>query len=357
MSGRGLTPPPDILDEGALTIYVDGSMYGKPRRGGRGIHFAWVNDAGDEETWDSALPATMGATNNEMELEAPIEALSLVRRGTFSIDLTRFNKIVIRTDSMYVFSNVPNAISTWRKTGWTKKGGAAVLHTRNWKRLISEMKSIHDRHRLLVHVEWSPGKKGRHAKIADKLAKQSANSPTFARARPNNVRSKLSKQQVEAGSVKVTGQTMTVRIIHAQYLPPPHRSSRYKYEVVEEESPFHENVDRAESEIHFKPGHSYVVRMNDQQQNPRIEELLDEVQEDLTPYIEALTKLGRPSTAREVAQDLSHQKGTVVTSDAAKRRLDRLVESGDAKPTRSKGAGRPYLYEIAGVPVEVQGDA
>ncbi|HEV2032592.1 MAG TPA: RNase H family protein [Candidatus Dormibacteraeota bacterium] len=71
-------------------------------------------------------PATMGATNNEMELEAPIEALSLVRKGALSVDLTRLNKIVIRTDSMYVFSNVPNAISIWRKTRWTKKGGAAV---------------------------------------------------------------------------------------------------------------------------------------------------------------------------------------------------------------------------------------
>src|SRR5437899_11782816 len=125
MNSGGLRAPPDILDDGALTIYVDGSKYEAPRRGGRGVHFAWVDDAGNEQTWDAALPAIRGATNNEMELEAPIVALRLVRDGKVPVDLTRFNKIVIRTDSMYVFDNIPNAISVWRKTGWTKRSGAA----------------------------------------------------------------------------------------------------------------------------------------------------------------------------------------------------------------------------------------
>jgi hypothetical protein len=66
-----MTSPPDILDDDALTIYVDGSMYEGPRRGGMGVLFVWVNDAGDEETWDHSIPSTKGATNNEMELEAP----------------------------------------------------------------------------------------------------------------------------------------------------------------------------------------------------------------------------------------------------------------------------------------------
>ena len=35
-------PSADALDEGVLTIYVDGSMFGNPRRGGMGIRFAWL---------------------------------------------------------------------------------------------------------------------------------------------------------------------------------------------------------------------------------------------------------------------------------------------------------------------------
>lgn len=61
--------------------HVDGSMRKAPRRGGVGIHFVWVNAAGNEETWDHYPPATMGATNNEMELEAPTEA-SPTRQGS-----------------------------------------------------------------------------------------------------------------------------------------------------------------------------------------------------------------------------------------------------------------------------------
>lgn len=268
MKSDGLTPPPDILDEGALTIYVDGSMYGSPRRGGIGIRFIWVNAAGDEQTWDHALPATMGATNNEMELEAPTEALKLSCSGKANFDLAQFDKIVIRTDSMYVYENWKNAAWTWRDSKWTTKGGAAVLNSHAWKSLIAEMKRMSDRYRLIVRFEWTQGKKGKNAKAVDKLAKQSANSPSFGRKRPNLVARKQSKEPLELGSVKVTGQTLRIRIIQAHYLPPPRRHSRYMYEVVGESDPFHGKVDRAESDLHLNRGCTYIVRMNDQQENP-----------------------------------------------------------------------------------------
>lgn len=61
---------PDVIDDDALTIYVDGAMFGSPRRGGVGIRFVWVNDNGDEEHFDESMPATMGATNDQMDLES-----------------------------------------------------------------------------------------------------------------------------------------------------------------------------------------------------------------------------------------------------------------------------------------------
>jgi ribonuclease HI len=336
--------PPDILDDDALTVYVDGSMYGGPRRGGIGVLFVWVNVAGDEETWDSSIPSTTGATNNEMELEAPIEALKTINRGRVPVDLGRFNKVVIRTDSTYVHSNVPNAIWTWRKTGWVKRGGASVLRSRMWKELIKEMKKMQERHRLLVHFEKIEGKKGRHAKTVDKLAKQSAKSASFGRARPNIVTRKRSKEQVERGSVKVESQTFAVRIIQAQYIPPPRRGSRYKYEVVEGGHPAFGKLDWAESDLDLQRSHTYVVRMNDEQRNPRFDELVREVEEELSPLIDTLRELARQATAHDVAGGLG---ATEPAADASRvrGRLDKLVEEGKARKTQSSGPGRPYVYE------------
>jgi len=104
---------PDILEDGALTIYVDGSHKPAPRRGGIGIRFVWVNDHGDEEFLDESLPATMGATINQMELEGPSAALELADRGRLSVPPSRFKKIIIRSDSRYVCDNLNNAKYIW----------------------------------------------------------------------------------------------------------------------------------------------------------------------------------------------------------------------------------------------------
>jgi len=87
------------------------------------------------------------------------------------------------------------------------------------------------------------------------------------------------------------------------------------------------------------------------------EELLDEVVEDLTPYVDALKALGRPSTAQQVADKLTSLTGLAMASAAVKRRLDQLVESGQIWPTRSKGAGRPYVYALPELPSNGAGDA
>jgi ribonuclease HI len=310
-----------------------------------GVLFVWVNEAGDEETWDPAIPSTEGATNNEMELEAPIEALEMIQRGRVPVDLTRFNKVVIRTDSLYVHDNVANAKWTWRKTGWIKKSGASVLHSRTWKRLISEMRSTYDRHHLMVHFEWVPGKKGRHATAVDKLAKRSANSGSFGRFKPNIVTRKTSSGEVEPGSVKAEGQTFAIRIIQAQYIPPPRRGSRYKYEVVEELHPSRGQIDWAESDLHLQRGLVYVVRMNDAQENPRFEELVREIEEDLSPYEDVLARAGTPLTVLYVAKEISSSMGKQVSATSARVRLDRLVESGKAHRVRGTTKGHPYLYE------------
>ncbi len=70
-----------------------------------------------------------------------------------------------------------------------------------------------------------------------------------------------------------------------------------------------------------------------------------------------MSALGQPSTVRQIADQLALVTGVALTTHALKRRLDQLVEAGKIFPTRSKGAGRPYVYALAGVPAELHGDA
>lgn len=94
MSQAGAADVPEPLNEGTLTIFVDGSMRSSPRRGGIGIRFVWIEADGSESPpWDHALPATEGATNQQMELEAPYQALRLAISARAPFDLSDFDKI------------------------------------------------------------------------------------------------------------------------------------------------------------------------------------------------------------------------------------------------------------------------
>lgn len=62
---------PDLIDETALNIYVDGASLPGPRRGGLGIRFFWVDAQGHVQSEVEPFPYShVGASNNQMELEA-----------------------------------------------------------------------------------------------------------------------------------------------------------------------------------------------------------------------------------------------------------------------------------------------
>lgn len=340
---------PEPLDEGVLTIFVDGSMREHPRRGGIGIRCVWIDlDGNESEPWDHALPATAGATIQQMELEAPYQALRLALSSRAPFSLEDFRKIEIRTDSEYVKEGVGRAINYWSKNRWETREGNAVQNVPDWKNLLRMMRRLREEFRLPVEFEWKKGKKGRHAKAVDRLAKQSSNSPSIGRSRPAAVRRKVTKERVEPGSVAMEGQTLSIRIVEARYLGPPHNRTRYRYEVVDANSPYFGRVDFAESELELSRGHAYVVRMNDVQANPRIVERVEEIEEDLRPLTDALRRLGHPATAREVADALI-KTGREMKVDAVKRRLDRLAEDAEGVTRlRSVTHGRAYVYALTG---------
>jgi ribonuclease HI len=337
---------PDILDDDALTIYVDGSHKPAPRRGGIGIRFVWVNDRGYEEFLDESLPATMGATINQMELEGPSAALEFADRGRLPVPLSRFRKIVIRSDSRYVCDNLNNAKFVWPKSKWLTRTGTAVQNAPDWEKLMRLLHRFERDYRLRVEFEWIPGKKGRHAIAVDKLAKRSRDSAHFERVRPTLARHKKSPRELERGSVKVSGQVFVIHVVAMRYLPKRRPTSVCTYEVMSRESPYYQAVDVAETEQPLDAGHFYEVRMNSDQANPRIEELLQEVEEDLSPFIDALRSLGEPATIAQVQTEVARSTGAPISRGAVQHRLDLLVEDGQVRRDRTATGRRPYVYDL-----------
>lgn len=90
------------IDDEALTIYTDGSSYQGPRRGGVGILFVTVDDDGHERINEYALPGYAGVTNNQMELQACIEALKALITRRVPLEPGDYKRVEVRTDSMYV---------------------------------------------------------------------------------------------------------------------------------------------------------------------------------------------------------------------------------------------------------------
>lgn len=240
--------------------------------------FITVGPAGDEVITEVPVLGWVGATNNEMELQACIEALSIALGRRRPFDLADFSKIVIHTDSMYVSDNFVVAKYEWPKNGWKTRGGAPVLHTDLWKELIRLVKRADKDFHLKVEIKWVKGhKKDQFSKRADKLAKQSARSAANRTIKVQNVRRRTGPNPIEAGSVKVVGQVEDIRILNVTYLRPPHRLYHYAYEVIGPGSPNLHAADKVFSAFPLSAGHSYRVRFNDDVANPRIVEVLEEL--------------------------------------------------------------------------------
>lgn len=258
--------------EDALNIYTDGSSFQRPRRGGVGIRYIVINDAGDEEWDDECPPGYKEATNNEMELIAPILALRGIPGGMMT---SAIDRIYIFTDSQYVRDYLFHAQQIWPSNGWCNRDGKPIENVKLWKGLVREVRNAPRR----VDFKWVKGHaKNKHNKAVDKLAKQSANGFLKEPLSVQSVRRKLTDESVEIGSVRMEGQEIDIRIITDKRMR-EQMVWRYKYEVLPSGSPYAGKVDIIYSEILLRAHHSYRVRVCDNQKNPRILELVEEIGE------------------------------------------------------------------------------
>lgn len=262
------------LDESALNIYTDGSCRPSPWRGGVGFLFITVDENGDEQVLQQCPPGWRTATNNQMELQAVIDALRFVLDRHSPFDLQSFRKIVIHTDSMYVSENFPKAKFEWPKTKWRTRKGAPVANTEQWKDLVHLVKKAAVR----VEIKWVKGHKSDAFNIkVDELAKASADDSKGRTLRPKRVRRKKSPLRTKPGSVEMVGQTTVIHVTTDEWLRPPHNCYKYTYEIIDPASPYHLRRDNCHSKVILSAGHFYRVRFNEQSQNPWIEEKLEEI--------------------------------------------------------------------------------
>ena len=103
-----------------IKIYTDGSCIENPGKGG------WAAIILNNGNKIEIKGNKENATNNQMELLAPIQALKKIPKGC---------KVQIFTDSKYVKSGITEWIHNWKKNGWKTASKQDVKNKELWLEL------------------------------------------------------------------------------------------------------------------------------------------------------------------------------------------------------------------------------
>lgn len=115
-----------------VVLYTDGACSGNPGPGGWGFIMRHL-PTGKELEKSGGRAHT---TNNQMELQAVIEGLAILKRPTC---------VELVSDSTYVLNGLKTWIATWKKAGWKRKEGKRLVELKNvelWQEL-DRLQSIH----------------------------------------------------------------------------------------------------------------------------------------------------------------------------------------------------------------------
>ncbi len=135
-----------------VVIHTDGACSGNPGPGGWGAILD-CNGTRKEICGGAAL-----TTNNRMEMQATVEALTA---------LTRPCEVEMHVDSQYVKDGITKWIHGWKKNGWKTADKKPVKNTELWQALDEAIK----RHKISWH--WVKGHVGHvDNERADELARE-----------------------------------------------------------------------------------------------------------------------------------------------------------------------------------------
>ncbi len=259
-----------LEDEFTLYIYTDGSTYwNRSWKAGAGAVLVFAGKDGNEETIE--LQESYRGASIEMELEACVLGLNEARTNA---RLAHIRNVLVMSDSQFVVDNYKRAETIWARNGWLLLSGQPVANTAQWRIFLKAKRALHKQ----VEIRKVKAHAGHeHNERADKLAKQAANTPGGKPLHVVQLARKLSTRYTERSSVKMLGQVLIIRIVGRQYFP-EHKIDRYRYEVVDEDSPYIGSVDFIFSSFYMKRGHYYRVQVNRNQGFPIVMNVLGEVE-------------------------------------------------------------------------------
>ena len=135
----------------SIKVYTDGACRGNPGPGGWGVYIQ-LND--EEKDLYGGNPET---TNNQMEMQAALEALKYLKDKNEVIELY--------TDSNYLRQGITEWIHKWKLNNWRTAAKKPVANRDLW----IEISDLNEK--MNVHWNWVKGHSG-HEKneIADALA-------------------------------------------------------------------------------------------------------------------------------------------------------------------------------------------
>ena len=111
-----------------ITIYTDGAASGNPGKAGWGV--VCIIDGKVIELGGKSEHAT----NNQMELTAPIEAMKWLK-GNMSKRHFDISEIEIFADSKYVILGITEWIENWMKNNWRNAANKPVMNRELWEEL------------------------------------------------------------------------------------------------------------------------------------------------------------------------------------------------------------------------------
>ena len=117
------------MQKDKVIIYTDGAAKGNPGKGG------WAAILFIDKEHKELGGRTPHATNNQMELTAPIEALKYLKnkkmsKGIFDMEIEFFS------DSKYVILGITEWIFNWQKNNWRNAAKKPVLNKELWEELF-----------------------------------------------------------------------------------------------------------------------------------------------------------------------------------------------------------------------------
>ncbi|MEK7128052.1 MAG: ribonuclease H [Patescibacteria group bacterium] len=124
-----------------IIIYTDGAAKGNPGKAGWGAVVLLSQNSSDPNGVYEMGGHVAHATNNQMELTAPIEALKYVKNLSPNPSPYqgegRRGEVEIISDSKYVILGITEWISNWQKNNWRNANKKPVLNRELWEELYA----------------------------------------------------------------------------------------------------------------------------------------------------------------------------------------------------------------------------